>query len=131
MEFAEFISTPEFEKLLKLSSRLFSFILMTFALLLGAKRKYIFASLLAVLSILSARYLSAILLWSRELGGDSFLETNNFDFDDALFFLSTFTEITKQKLSKSIQIIVATTVVAYVAYIVIKKEKIHIYTYVR
>ena len=123
MEFAEFISTPEFEKLLKLSSRLFSFILMTFALLLGAKRKYIFASLLAVLSILSARYLSAILLWSRELGGDSFLETNNFDFDDALFFLSTFTEITKQKLSKSIQIIVATTVVAYVAYIVIKKRK--------
>ncbi len=43
-----------------------------------------------VFAILAIGYLSGILAWVTGLGGDSFLELNNFDFKEALFWGETF-----------------------------------------
>lgn len=70
---------------------LLSSILFAFAWhFLFVKRRYFVATIVFLAGIFSVGYLGGVLSWLSGLGGDSFLETNQFDVNEAFFWLSTF-----------------------------------------
>lgn len=78
---------------------LISSILLAFAWhLLFSNKKYFAASVMLTLGLFSFCYLDGILAWISGLGGDSFLETNSFDINEAYFWSSTFISSVSQML---------------------------------
>lgn len=66
---------------------------------LFTRRNYLAASAMLASGSVALGYLGGILAWASGLGGDSFLEINSFDLNEALFWISTFFSTASQMLA--------------------------------
>jgi glucan phosphoethanolaminetransferase (alkaline phosphatase superfamily) len=102
---------------------LVSGILIAIALqVLLVRRKYHIAVPMLALAIFLLGYLGGILSWISGMGGDSFLETKNFDLKEAYFWISTFLSSISQMLvpinKTSLLIVIETLLLAIILFVI-------------